>query len=299
MTWFLLALLSALLLGCYDVCKKLSLDRNAVVPVLLINTVLCALFSGIITLLRDPSSLFPPQGIEEKALVLVGVKACIVLGSWLCGYLAIKHLPLTLVGPVNATRPVLVLVGAIGLFGERLNGWQWAGVALAIIAFFMLKRSSNREGISWTHNRWVAMLVLATLLSTASGLYDKYLLSPTGAALPPLFVQTYFNAMQAVLMIALTALLWLPRCRQDVFQPRLSILGVSLFLTAADMVYFHALALPGALIIIVSMVRRCSVFVSFAFGAFVLKEKNLRAKFLDLILLLLSLLLLAWGAQAQ
>jgi len=37
------------------------------------------------------------------------------------GYIGIKHLPITIVGPVNATRPVLVLVGALAIFCERLN----------------------------------------------------------------------------------------------------------------------------------------------------------------------------------
>ena len=57
-----------------------------------------------------------------------------------------KHLPLTIVGPINATRPVMVLVGAMLVFGERLNGWQWAGVTLAAISFMMLSKSGRREG---------------------------------------------------------------------------------------------------------------------------------------------------------
>ena len=38
-----------------------------------------------------------------------------------------KHLPITIVGPINATRPVMVLVGAMLVFGERLNLYQWIG----------------------------------------------------------------------------------------------------------------------------------------------------------------------------
>lgn len=42
--WVILAFLSACLLGFYDVFKKKSLADNAVLPVLMINTVVCALF---------------------------------------------------------------------------------------------------------------------------------------------------------------------------------------------------------------------------------------------------------------
>ena len=41
--WWLLAFLSAALLGCYDSAKKLSLRDNAVIPVLFLNTLLSAL----------------------------------------------------------------------------------------------------------------------------------------------------------------------------------------------------------------------------------------------------------------
>ena len=56
-----------------------------------------------------------------------------------------KHLPLTIVGPINATRPVMVLVGALLVFGERLNVYQWIGVALAVASFLMLSRSGKER----------------------------------------------------------------------------------------------------------------------------------------------------------
>lgn len=40
--WVFLAFLSASLLGFYDVFKKKSLAGNAVLPVLMINTVVCS-----------------------------------------------------------------------------------------------------------------------------------------------------------------------------------------------------------------------------------------------------------------
>lgn len=75
----------------------------------------------------------------------VVLKSLIVLLSWVFGYFAIAHLPLTIVGPINATRPVITLVGAMVVFGERLNGWQWAGVGLAILSVFLLAGSGKKE----------------------------------------------------------------------------------------------------------------------------------------------------------
>ena len=132
--WLLLAFLSAALLGFYDAFKKQALKDNAVLPVLFLNTV----FSSLIFLPFILVSCFAPAvigGTMFDVLVvgwgvhkLIIIKSFIVLSSWIFGYFGMKHLPLTIVGPINATRPVMVLVGAMLVFGERLNLYQWIGV---------------------------------------------------------------------------------------------------------------------------------------------------------------------------
>lgn len=50
------------------------------------------------------------------------------------------------------------------------------------------------------------------------------------------------------------------------------------------------------MIAVISMIRRGSVLVSFVYGVVILHEKNIKAKLLDLGLLLLSLVLLVLGS---
>lgn len=311
--WVVYALVSASLLGLYDVFKKKSLQGNAVIPVLLINTVICTLFflpsivgslTGIIS--PDSSLYIPDGGWREHKLVII--KAFVVLSSWICGYFAIKKLPLTIVGPVNATRPVMTLVGAMLIFGERLNLLQWAGVCMAIFSFWMLSRSGKKEGIDFKSNVWVLLLVAAAVLGACSGLYDKYLMASSGAGLDRLFVQGWYNLYQAVIMGVIMLLVWLPERKRALAQAvpgtgpdyvpfvwKWTIPFISLALTAADLAYLYALTMPGAMISVVSMIRRSSVLVSFVFGAVVFHEKNLRSKALDLVFVLLSLILLLFG----
>lgn len=148
--WLLLAFMSAALLGCYDTFKKISLRDNDVVTVLFLNTMFCSLiFLPFIilsysTTLLDGTMLHVGFGGWDMHKYIV-LKSFIVLSSWLFGYLGMKHLPLTIVGPINATRPVMVLLGALIVFGERLNAWQWSGVLLAICSFFMLSRSGRKR----------------------------------------------------------------------------------------------------------------------------------------------------------
>lgn len=287
--WLAFAFLSAALLGFYDVCKKYSLRGNAVIPILFLNTLFCSI------IFLPLAFQTPFGGWEVQRYILL--KACIVLSSWLLGYIGIKHLPITIVGPINATRPMLVLLGALLIFGERLNLWQWAGVMLAILSFCLLSRSGKKEGIDFRHNRWIFCIAGAAILGAISGLYDKYLMSAEGGlGLPRLTVQCWYNFYQAGIMGVMLLLLWWPgRKKSTPFQWRWSILLISIFLSLADYAYFYSLSLDGALISVVSMVRRSSVLVSFLLGALLFQEKNLQSKAIDLALVLLSMFLLWLG----
>ena len=299
--WLSLAFLSALLLGFYDVAKKQALKGNAVPVVLLLNTLFSTiLFSPV--LLSSELGLgwfdgsifsFTPQGVE--AHLKIALKSAIVLSSWVFGYIGIKHLPLTIVGPINATRPVLVLLGALLIFGERLNLLQWAGVTLALFSIFLLSRAGRKEGINFSRNRWILCVAAAALLGATSGLYDRYIMRE----LEPLFVQSWYNLYQVVMMAITVVVIALYSGRETLkWRWSWAIPMISLLLSAADLAYFVALSESDAMISVVSMIRRGSVVVSFACGAVLLREKNLKAKALDLVFILVGMVLLWLGSRA-
>lgn len=298
--WLLLAFCSAALLGFYDVFKKKSLNNNAVLPVLGLNT----LFSSLIFLPFILISAFAPSVLDSTIFYVpeagwdvhkfIIFKSFIVLSSWIFGYFGMKHLPLTIVGPINATRPVMTLVGAMLIFGERLNMYQWIGVLLAIVSFFMLSRSGKKEGIDFKHDKWIWFIVLAAVLGAASGLYDKYLMGRFNN----MVVQAWYNIYQLFIMGGVLMILWLPKRKSTTpFRWDWCIILISIFLSAADFVYFYALGMDGSMISIVSMVRRGSVIVSFLFGAMVFREKNLKSKAVDLILVLIGMFFLYLGSR--
>ena len=302
--WLSFAFLSAVLLGFYDSCKKQALGGNAVIPVLFLNTLFCSLIFVPFIVLSYCSPVLDDSifkvadygGWAVQKWILL--KSVIVLSTWTLGYFDMKHLPLTMVGPINATRPVLVLLGAMLIFGEKLNCLQWTGVLLAVVSFFMLSRSGKKEGIDFEHNVWIYAVVGAAILGAVSGLYDKFLMNPNGLALDKMAVQSWYNIYQCGMMGVMMMLIWYPNRRKTTpFRWKWSIIFISIFLSVADFVYLYALSLPGAMISIVSMVRRGSVIVSFLFAALVFKEKNLRSKAVDLALVLLGMVFLYLGSR--
>ena len=300
--WLLLAFVSATFLGFYDTSKKASLKNNAVLPVLLLNTIFSTLifspflvdyatgagwFTG--TILDTAPYAGKPLEAEvnlTKAHLYIILKAFIVLSSWIFGYFGLKHLPLTLVGPINATRPVLVLVGAMLIFGERLNIYQWTGVLLAILSIYMMSRAGKKENIDFKNNKWIWCVAIATIMGAVSGLYDKYIMK----SFSPMFVQSWFNLYQMIIMTVICGLLWYPKRHQTTpFRWSWAIPLISIFICIGDFAYFTSLNDPESMISLVSLVRRSSVIISFACGALIFKERNLKAKALDLILILLGM----------
>ena len=256
--WALLALASALCLGVYDIFKKISLRDNNVVMVLLLNTVFGALLMSPVLISGIAQGNWGLGGTPTGHLMVL-LKSAIVLSSWLLGYFGIKHLPLTIAGPVNASRPVMVLIGALVIFGERLNTLQWCGIAVGLLSLFLISRVGAKEGFPLRESRWLWFSLGAALI-----------------------ILTRIGVMKA----------------SAPFKWRWSIPCISLFLTVADIAYFYALSLPDSMIAIVSMIRRGSVLVSFFYGVFALKESHVKAKLVDLTLLAISLALLVMGSGA-
>lgn len=298
--WLLLSFVSAGLLGLYDVCKKVALRSNAVLPVLFVTTLVSSLiFAPFIILSHIAPGLLegglyyvPIAGWQAHGLIFV--KSLIVLSAWYLGYLGMKHLPLTLVGPINATRPVMVLLGAMLLFGERLNLYQWIGVGFALLSLWLLSLSGKKEGVRFTSNRWILCTLGAAVLGATSGLYDRYLLRE----LSPMLVQSWYSLYQVLVMCPLLWVLWRRRSTEATLSWSPALLGIPILLSMADFAYFLALAEPDSLISVVSMIRRGSVVVSFACGAWLLGEKNLRSKVLDLVFILIGMVFLYLGSQS-
>ena len=137
-------------------------------------------------------------------------------------------------------------------------------------------------------------LFAAMLLGAVSGLYDKFIIA--NCSLHPLFVQSWFGVYQLIMMTVITLVVWLPRRANEPFKWVWTIPLISLFVSCADFCYYHALDDPDAMIAVVSMIRRGSVLVTFLSGALLFGERNLKAKALDLGLILVGMVFLCIGS---
>lgn len=280
--WLWTILISALFLGAYDVAKKQSLKRNGVMWVLFAVSVLS-------TLLLIP---FMSEGsLNDHMLILP--KAVVVTVSWISGLEGIKLLPLTTASTIKSSRPVFVVVFSILLFSESLNAFQWLGVGFAIVALFLLGRTSREEGITFKSNRGLVWMVLSVFTGAASALYDKYIIQE----LDPMFVLSWCNLYIAVLMgIVLAVKQVRDGANRERFRWDWTLLLTAVLIVSSDALYFYSISVDGSLLSVISLLRRGSVIITFALGAILFGEKHIKAKAFELAVLLAGLALLVIGS---
>lgn len=281
--WIYLGLISSILLGLYDVCKKHALNHNAVLPVLFLST--AAGFLPMLLFLAG-SRMSPDLMLRLNCYVPVAtlsehlhllLKAGIVSTSWVLAYFAMKHLPISLFSPIRASGPAWTLLGAVLFFHERPLPMQWAGIAVVFCSYYAFSVIGQKEGVVFHRSKWILYIFLATLIGSISTLYDKYLIQQLHYT--PMLVQFWFSFYNVALLGPFVACVWWPKRKEYTpFQWRWSVPAIGLLLIAADFVYFNAVKNPDALIVILSLLRRSSVVVSFVVGAAVFGDVNRRRK---------------------
>ena len=294
--WIWLSLVSALFLGVYDIAKKASVKENAVPIVLLASVSVAAAFWLLLVLLSafvvaNDHWLYPVGRISSRIHGLLFLKSALVGASWACAFFALKQLPLSIAAPIRATSPLFTILLAVLFWAESPSALQWIGIVIVLFAAIMFSRAGVEEGIHFHRDRYVGLMLSATVLGAISALYDKHLLQ--SEMLKPTVVQAWFSIYLVPVMLPL-AFRWWKKDRQETpFQWRWSILLIPMFLLIADIVYFTAITYPGAMISVISPLRRASIIIPFAFGILRLKEKNWKPKTICVAMVIVGVYLMS------
>ncbi|SEB47611.1 Uncharacterized membrane protein [Tenacibaculum sp. MAR_2009_124] len=299
--WMYLGLLAALFLGLHNLCKKHAVKGNEVFPVLL----------GTITagfLLLTPlyiGSKYDPDTFKAINLFIsdiswknhgfIFIKSSIMASSWILAYQALKHLPITIVTPIRSAGPFFTFLGAILIYKEQPNGFQWVGFFLIILSVLLYSRIGKKEGIDFKSNKWIFAIIGATFLGASSGLYDKFLIQELN--LTPQTLQFWFCWYTMIILFIIIAIIWLPyKEKRQAFTFQWSMPAVGVLLQAADYFYFKALQDPEAMIMLLSAIKRSQIVIAVVIGGIIFKEKNKRKKLIPLAGIIIGVFLILYSA---
>jgi transporter family protein len=224
--------------------------------------------------------------------MLALLKSIIVGSSWFLAYNAISMLPLTIVIPIRSTGPMWTLIGAIIFYAERLTAIQWTGIAIVLCFFYYFTLAGRHEGISFFRNKWIFAAIGATLLGAVSSMYDKYLFTSFNR----MFIQSWYSIYMIPVMLPVLLFIWYPqRKKRKKFSWSIYIHLIGVMLVVSDFLYFYSLAQEGALIAVLSIIRRTSVVISFVAGVIFFGESNIRRKGIALLGILIGVTLIVLG----
>jgi transporter family protein len=295
--WVFYASISALFLGLYDICKKQSVHNNAVIPVLfwasstsgIIFTILL-FFSRYVPEFRDTILYIPETSVKGHLFFML--KAIIVGASWIFAYLALKHLPITIVTPIRSTSPLWTLFGALLIYNEKPGNNQWIGICITLFFFYLFSIAGKLEGIHFRTNKWIGFIILATIIGAASGLYDKYLVQHYNR----LAIQAWSSVYMIGVYLPFLLFWWRhKRNKTSIFTWRYTIPLIGILLSVADFAYFYSLSHPDALIAVIAVVRRASVVISFTLGGFIFKDQQIGLKAIFMLGIVVGVLFLILG----
>ena len=299
MSWITLTILSACILGIYDLVRKTAVSHNAVPAVLWISVGTAALVWLPFLILSHtaqewlphPLLLVSPVSWEDHGFLLL--KSTIVSCSWTFAYVAIKHLPITIAAPIRSTSPIWTILLALTFLGESPTPYQWIGIVTIMGGFYGFSLAGKLEGIHFQKNRWVFYMMIAAVVAGGSSFYDRWLFDRR--ELSAATVQCWFSIYLVVILSPFFLAWKWGKLGASSFHWRWSIPLSGLCLLGADFLYFTALTDEDALISVVSPIRRTAIVVTFIGGAIFFKEKHVGRKAIFLAVLLIGVLILEWA----
>lgn len=293
--WIALGLLAGLVLGTYDFLTKLALKEKTVLEVVFWCSVLGAAIwvpffyfpSGHIESLRE-LGLYPSPLSKTEQFVLLP-KSMMMVMTWILSYYSVKALPLSISAGVRASGPLWTALGAVFLLSEKLTWWQWLGLAVSMSSYYLFSLIGKKEGISFNKNGWVLCMLAATLLSSANGLYDKHILATLHMDLAA--VQAYSAVQRGA--IAALLLPWVFRELElsSLLNRNWAVPAIAFTYIFAEFIYLTSVQSEGALISVISVLRRTNLIMVFALSAIFFKENFIKQKTVAIVGVLVGIFL--------
>jgi len=134
--WKIFALGSAFFAGITAVLAKVGVKNISSNLATLIRTFVIVAFLGLIVFFRREWK--DPRLLDKQSLIFLILSAVTTGLSWLCYFRALQSGPASLVAPIDKLSLVFAVVLALLFLGERLNGYQWAGVLLISVGTLLV-----------------------------------------------------------------------------------------------------------------------------------------------------------------
>lgn len=273
--WIVLVLIYGILKGLRDISKKKALEKNGVVEVLFVYTLI-----AFILVLPEARSA---GGVATKDMLLTAFKSFIIFVAFICSFYAIEKMPISLYGIVDLSRMIFSMLLGMIVLGETLGVYQWTGMALVMFgllllkykpAFLKKKESVSKDIAPKSKDSLAAyILVLAfisTFLNAVSGTLDKILMRTMTSGQLQFWYMLYMLIYYAIyVIITRTKINW------KTVLKNYHIWAIAIMFIIADRCLFIANGDPNSAVTVMTILKQVCVIVTIIGGRIFFKEKDI------------------------
>jgi len=286
--WYSFALASLLLIGTQRFLYKVAAAKDASTPLTTFTFMASvALMSGLLVALSGGGFAAP------LPLVLIALANSLTFSVATMAHIqSLKHLPASLAYPLIRLNILVVVFFSLLFLGERLNAWQWLGVAAALAAMLLLSRQWVQDGGGSGDRRKGLLLVgLAMLSGALSSITCKY----AAVSVNTLAFIGLSYCFSTLFVLAVS-----PGMFRAGTNPgrRLTAVGIGLAMGAINLAGFYAFlkALSSGPLSLVASINGLHFMVAVLLARLVYRERITRMAGLGLALTVASLVLLRGGS---
>ena len=289
MTWFAVALISALLSAFAAITQKKVLFNLGALEFSFLLSIANLVFSIPFFFFTDYNTI----NILNLSILLA--KSVIGVAAFLCVMIALKNLEISNALPLLALTPGFVAVFAFLLLGESLKTVEVIGLMFLIVGTFILESKNLKEFVFpfnvFLKSKYHRYIILALFLFTASSILDKLLLIKLN--LSPISL----TAFQHIYFAVLFSIIYLVFRRKEettsvvIKKDNLGWIALISVLTIGYR-YTQIVAVSLASVALVLAIKRTSVFWATMIGGKLFNDKDLLKRSIAAILILVGAILI-------
>jgi len=281
MLWVWLVLLYGVIKGTREIIKKKSMEKNTVLEVLFVYTLL--------SFLMVVPGVTKAGGVDAPTMVLIALKSFVIFVAWIFSFKAIKKMPISLYGLLDLSRVIFSTLMGVIFLREGMTFGQTVGLILVCAGLLLYryqtgeKRSKKRahadaeppmkEPAERVEVKIVCFALLSCLLNGVSGTMDKVLMLKISST-----QLQFWYMLFLVLYYLLYILVTKTKIRLVSALKNYWIWILSLIFVIGDKALFIANQSPDSRVTIMTLLKQAGCIVTILAGKFIFKEKNIGYK---------------------
>lgn len=285
MIWMLLVLVYGLLKGSREIAKKLAMNKNSVMEVLVVYTFISFLF----VIPQAPNA----GDLEPKFFIFIALKSFCIFLAWICSFRSLKKLPVSLYGILDLSRMIFATSFGVIFLHEILNLYQIIGLITVCAGLLLLKFKpkflkklfhieespvvQNNQIVleEKTHSTtfYVILAFISCFLNAVSGFFDKVLMKDITSSQLQFWYMLFLIGYYLIYVLITRTKISLSTFK-NIWVWLLAIMFV-----IGDKALFIANGMPESRITVMTLIKQSGCLVTIIGGKFIFKEKNTGYRF--------------------